>query len=327
MKKIKLLLLLCIIGFNLIGCSDLNNQNVAIETQEYYRLNDTYNYNWTIGFQTLEQEDNLGTLLIYEDEYLPLNLNVGFSGAGEENQIIDTEIRVYYDYQPISFKLEEDGNFEYTYTLDVQNHTKYKLNLYLNSNEIIKDKDIHKLFVTTNTGLDIKSKNLEISTDAYGTSTIYDIVHSSTYNNSYTNLPEHTTLSFTKVTDKILSPNVLTINQDKTFDINNPQIQFSKSNYTTNNEIITFNSFISPVNVNEDMLIIICLNFEPYLLKYIPKFEHIGTYFSELQLELPLEAGDYEVTAYTIVNPFEKIVDVGHQFTQLVDRFTITKEK
>lgn len=297
--------------------------------QDYNKITQKHNYNWKIGLQTQDDLKNLGTLLILDNNEDYLNFELGFSGEKSDN--FETQIRVYYDYKPISFNFNKDDEFSYYYDFSMENHSEYTLDLLLNPQNLIEDDKIHKLFVTATTGNKSNAKDLKLSNAAYGTSVIYDVTHNANYTD-FVNVQSEsfsTHDSFIKVGNNVFSPRTFNVNQDKQFNYKNEMsgLSISLPVYEVAKNSIEFNSFVSSLKDNEDFLVLICLNFEPYMWAYISELKSAGTYFSEFIIDLPEESANYEFTAYTIPSPFEKISDVENQFVQSSNRFTIVKSQ
>lgn len=303
-------------------------------TKEYYAVNEQYKYNWKIGLSTKDEENHLGELLIQEDISVPLELTIACSiDTGEttsNDQIFNSQIQVLYDYTPIAFKMDNSQDFEYENYVELSNHTEYEWDIHFEPNQIKQDSDIHKLLVIVTTGVDKKAKDLGFSSDGYGISIIYDLVHTKDYNDNLNlNMSDYILNdSFIKVSEGVYSPRTLSLNKDENFNPNDEFIGIMRPNpsYTTNIDNINFNAFISNTKPNEDFLFLIFLNTKLHSMIYTPKFEEMGTYYTNLEIELPHDKTDYELTAHIIADPFEKINIPDNLFTKRAERFTITKE-
>ena len=151
---------------------------------EYNVANDEWPTRWIVGAKVQQKNNNIGELIVLENIDEPIYLTFGHSFLGE-NSATEFVLNVYYDYKPISYKID-DSEYIYNYYFTKENNTIIEIPIVLNSDEVSLDENIHKLFITFTSGVDYHAKEIGFANNRYGENIRYDIVHSKTYNDKTT---------------------------------------------------------------------------------------------------------------------------------------------
>lgn len=307
MKNKILTLSLVLLIFLLSGCSDSaqrvhkwdNTKYAAYPSSVGINIYNEHSYN------TVEREDpnsyKANRKLYISDLSKPIT--VMFNNNGKDRTFV---MNVYYDYKPIQFKIDKNGNFNENHTFDLNDGYEIELPLYLPQDLTMTGS--HKLLVTFGIGPEIHAKDLNQLIDWYGSADVQDIVFNPddiVFDNSqkYEVPKTSTPLSY-----------IYTLNQDYDYSILKTEIMpdppITMTVKPKEKFKLIYNVSIPEENTKQVLLLTtigfkhVLMNDSDYLLLEIP---NKSTGSGQIELTAPDKEGLYEIISYRVCSPFEKM--------------------
>ena len=281
--------------------------------------------------------NSLGLSLSYNDQVIADNevyiydtnipLEVNFSNSGKDRTAILT---VYYDYQPVSFKVGSSDEYVYSYIFNIENGNSIHIPILLDEN-ILKDENIHKLTICIQTGYNENAVDYENFSNFYGISLNYDIKYQENANEN---------ISTTTFDEEIFKPE----KPDDIFYFEtgiNFMLNMDYENKTQKEENLIFfpdkliklesgdnlDLMYNIYNTNyENALFFICIDGEQTYIDNKPfkviQLEPNALSNGKITIQVPEEKGLYDVTGYLIYDPFKK-ANIDNSTVYPSYRFTI----
>lgn len=298
--------------------------STEITTQDYIPAMDGYAASYLGGADTNITTDEMKVLnMLYIPDGEIVNLEFGISGSSPT-----VIMKLYYDYQPIDFKLSGEETYVNEYIFKVENGTKTNIPILLDEDKTVSDNKIHKLLITFTTGYYQNAANFDRVTDEYGTSVIYDVITTLDYNDEVYIPFSYDALSPENNFGKNISNLIFN------FDYENSE-QFSSGgilNPLPGFEVAGGVSVPMMYNIMKESassaLLLLTLNFNQVPIdgeayRFIRLDGKEGMANGKVNFNAPKEIGDYEVIGYVILCPFEKIGE-GSNMVHTSPRFTLS---
>lgn len=311
------------------GCSDSSQKIHKWDNSKYADYSSSVGINVynEHSFNTKDREDlncyKANSTLYITDLSKPIT--VMFNNNGKDRTFV---MNVYYDYKPIQFKIDKNGNYDELHTFDLNDGYEIELPLYLPQDLTMSG--AHKLLITFGIGPEIHAKDLNQIIDWYGSATIQDIVFNPE-NDEFDNSGKYETpkgsipLSYNYALNQDYDYSILT-----TEIMPNPPITLTvKPNEKFK---LIYNVSIQEEHTDQVLLLTTIgfrhtlMNDSDYMLLEIP-YKSTGS--GPVELTAPDKEGLYEIISYQVCSPFEKIsgrnilkYDVGWN-----QRFTLEVKK
>jgi len=332
-NNIRTKLLVSIITIAILLCSSCSsktkhiNRNAEIKKLEYnseYASTGVKVCALDVNTITTTEEDHRDHKLYLPEFDEPIYITFGLAGA--DSQAI---LRLYYDYEPISFLTAESLNYTDEYIFNIADGTRLEIPVYLSS-DLGKDDLTHKLMVVVIIDCDRHASEIDNITDLmmYGSTGVFDLSFTEAANRRETTIAEskysilnadnygkfsYTSLNFT----------------DGMQDLSSQGFYEPEKIYVKNmGEVCSLNYTVSKFdNKVENALILLTVGYRPIQINnqdYL--FINLGdntTAAGEISFELPDEAGKYDVIGYVVFNPFSYTSMDLCDIPQSNTRFTI----
>ncbi|MFJ7913771.1 MULTISPECIES: hypothetical protein [unclassified Lysinibacillus] len=318
----KLINLLLFAAFFIVGCSSPTPQIHKWDNTKYE------NFESSIGIDVFNENSYNGT---DNDSYKANNtlyisdllnpITIMFNNNGKNRNFI---MNIYYDYQPISFKVTKDGSYEKNYTFSLDDKYEIELPLYLTSD--LEKSGAHKLMITFSIAPELHAKNFNKSIDWYGATIIQDIIFDLD-NDDFIN---KTNFVQSDATSELHYS--YTLNQDYDYSIMDTGIMPltpASIKVKPNESFSLMYNVSSPSKKRSKVLLLATLGFNhvpindsPYLILEVPEK---GTVIGKLNFTAPEKPGLYEIISYSVSNPFEKYIGSSHieYLIESAPRFTL----
>lgn len=293
-------------------------------TQEYTPALDGYMASYLGGADTKSTTDEMRVLnMLYLPDGEIVNLEFGITGSTPT-----VIMKLYYDYQPIDFKLSEEETYVNEYVFKMEDGTKTKIPILLNPSKTISDNKIHKLLITFTTGYHQKAMEFDRVTDEYGISLIYDLVSTLDHNGEVyipfeceETLPEY---NF----DKNISNLIFNFDYENSEQLSSGGIRNPLPKFEAKNGISLPMMYNVMKNRANSALLLLTLNFNQIdidgeICKFIRLDGKEGMANGIINFSVPNEPGDYDIIGYVILRPFEKIGE-GSNMVYTSPRFTLS---
>ena len=264
--------------------------------------------------------------------YIPKNepIEITFGSANLQDKGHKIIMKVYYDYKMIDFKLGDKDKFISEHIFNLKNNTKISININLEDEIITYDNKMHKLLITFTTGYTQHASDLDLVTDSYGLSAVYDVVHQLDYESNFNSYPYAGLIPKSNF-DKSFGNLIINTDYENTTQksefggILNPPPMLK----TKKGSVLPLMYNLNKAN-SESALIILTLNYDQ--IKINDKFAELikldgnkGTANGTINIKVPIIPGKYELIGYVIHNPYKKysggsnLVYTSYRFTLLVE--------
>jgi hypothetical protein len=326
MKKIIPILLIAFIMVT--GCTSQNAKIQKWDNSKYATFSSSVGINVfnEHSFNNNEPNEDIDSYKANNTLYvsdLSKPITVKFNNNGKDRNFV---MNVYYDYQPIKFKINKNGHYEQAYKFDLTDGHEVELPLYLPDH--IKRSGAHKLMITFCIGYDIYAKELNQLIKWYGATTIQDVIFKPASKNVHFDHQKE----YERPTGTSNLKYDYTLNQDYDYRIQHTGIMPSPPVSLTVKPKEKFKLIYNvsyPEKKAGQVLLMATIGFKsslinkkPYLLIKVPENR---TAIGEINLAAPEKPGLYELISYSISSPFDKIdgrrlIDYSIQATP---RFTL----
>lgn len=324
-KKIFLLLGGLFLGVCILLMKNYKGDSAKVEITKFENnLPDTFKSSYYIDVYNDNSDDRLkeaSTILISEKDK-PIYVEFVQTGSS-----VDVLMNIYIDFKKVDFRVE-DLEYQKDYTFSAVDGYKFKIPVYFNEETNLEDGKKHKMLVTFTSAPEQHIAQYDRTTHFYGINGIYDIS---------TNLNAEYSLDIEELNDFGTVPennfnesySCLVLNTDyenqaywTTKNILNPKPcieaeRESKLKLMYNIEKKNCSGVMLLVTIGNDPVYI---NGDPF--KYIQLDEGDGTANGTIEISVPNEPGMYEVIAYAIYNPFNRIT-TDIKLAESSERFTL----
>jgi len=327
LRRLIVVLFFIALNITIIGCSNNGPKIDKWDNSKYQSFTssvgiDVFNEH-SFNFESQKEMDSYkanNTLYIKD---LTEPITVKFNNNGKDRNFI---MNVYYDYQPISFKIGAKGDFTHSYKFDLDDGYEIELPLYLPSD--LNMTGSHKLFITFTIGYDLHAKDFDQVINWYGASTIQDIIFEpDIQQTNFEGLPR-----LDEPTGVVDLKYDYTLNLDYDYGILNtgilPTPPVTLTVKPEQEFKLIYNVSYPGSNAGQVLLMATIgyestyINYKPYLVLELPDNK---TAVGELTLTAPPLPGLYEIISYSISSPFDKIsgLRLNDFIIQSSPRFTL----
>lgn len=251
---------------------------------------------------------------------------ITFGLIGEDSQAV---LRLYYDYEPISFLAAGSTDYTDAYVFDIKGGTRLEIPVRLNTG-LEKDDLTHKLMVSVVLDCDRHASDASSQTELkmYGSAGVFDLSFSEVANKRETSMVE-SKYSIVSADDygkySYASLNITDAEQDlgaQGFD--GPEKIYVKRTGEMCSLNYTVSKFDSKV---ENALILLTVEHKPIQINnqdyLFIDMRGNTTVAGKMSFELPANVGEYDVIGYVVFDPFSYASMDLSDIPQSSTRFTI----
>lgn len=313
MFKKTLWLLLC--GLMLFACEAPKDE-----------IGENSNFDYQPESQAMEEEySSFSMKASYKNEVIINNqinmtdfsipLEIEFESIGKDREV---NLSLFYDFMQIPFKITQEGEYATSHKFNISNGESQKITVYL-SDEILKvDEDIHKLLISFVAGSDVNASSIEgIPSNHYGIHKVLDII----YDNSSTDKKMfNNNLKFEKALNYYQFNSlevILNMDYENEFQKDNIIAAPEKEYTVQSGDEFELMYNISNIGDYNNALLLTTIGFEQTTINETNLFQLIElneheTANGKISLLAPDKPGKYDIIAYVVYNPLEKLTKDSH---------------